>query len=103
MKRHAAPVLAAILLLLPLLYVVSYLALVQPPTAVTVTGGGNIAIHVVADYRFGVEPARGLFWPLEQIDRTVRPGAWITELEIPKLESEAKTRSFSGILPEANN
>jgi len=60
--RSRAPLIAAIvLLLLPILYGGSYLALVVPGAAMP--------------YR-GVEPARSFFWPLEQIDRKVRPAEW---------------------------
>jgi hypothetical protein len=83
MKRHAAPILAAILLLLPVLYVGSYLVLAVP--------GGLIAVDAVTGKEwvyphrhYRVDPrvelvAATVFWPLEQIDRKVRPGEW--ELE----------------------
>jgi hypothetical protein len=79
MKRHAAPIIAAVLLLLPVLYVGSYLVLVRPPVGIWVGGGGQLAHHIVADYRCCAEQARWFFWPLEQIDRKVRPGAWVRD------------------------
>jgi hypothetical protein len=87
MKRDSrAPLIVAIvLLLLPLLYVGSYLAMVVP------SGDGGIRIPGLAGdeyYRFGGERAAWYFWPLEQIDRKVRPGAWESlEIETIPLNS----------------
>jgi hypothetical protein len=64
-----APVAIAIVLLLPLLYVGSYLALVVP---------GGFTNN--SNYRWGGMVADYFFWPLEQIDRSVRPKAWLGEL-----------------------
>jgi hypothetical protein len=79
-----APIIAAVLLILPVLYVGSYLALVVPsgrpyrvvlildgpqrPTPIYTTGIGH--------YRFGVGLCQQFYWPLEQLDRKVRPRAW---------------------------
>jgi len=76
-NRTVAPVIAAIVLFLPVLYVLSYLAIVNPPQGrvrpLTVDqfllGGEN--------YRCGGNKAESFFWPLEQIDRKLRPDAWI--------------------------
>jgi hypothetical protein len=76
MKKHAAPIIAVIALLMRMMYVGGYLALVQPPICLVVTSSGNAGIYVVAHYRLGGEQARRFFWRLEQIDRKVRPGAW---------------------------
>lgn len=86
MKRHAAPIIAAILLLLPVLYVGSYLAMVRtiPRFVRDPSGIGTM------DLGDGKGPTTGwfehyavcpsickvVFWPLEQIDRKVRPDAW---------------------------
>ncbi len=60
-KRSFVPVAVAIvLLLLPVAYVGSYLALVEHGSALP--------------YRSEAE--RTFFWPLEQIDRKLRPDAW---------------------------
>jgi hypothetical protein len=75
MKKHAAPFIAVILLLLPLLYVASYYALVLPgpgPLAMTSTG----ECKEQSSYRLGSDYARQVFWPVEQIDRRLRPKAW---------------------------
>jgi hypothetical protein len=77
MKRHAAPIIAAILLLLPVLYVGSYLALVTPGgTAVGSIKINYVPYPVIDHYRAGGDISGAIFWPLEQIDRKVRPGAW---------------------------
>lgn len=103
MQRLAAPILAAILLLLPLLYVGSYFALVKPGEHL----GWGSALY--APYRCGGDVAVRLFWPLEQIDRRVRPGAWEVQWfpqDIPALpvyldpsfpaESQPPVRASSG-------
>jgi hypothetical protein len=81
MKRHAAPIIAAVLLLLlPVLYVGSYFALVVPggdmwnPDPVQRAQG--IGTPTGSNYRLGGIRANQFFGPLEQIDRKVRPHAW---------------------------
>jgi hypothetical protein len=83
-SRSAVPLIAAVLLLglLPVLYVGSYVALVVPEGTVKSTparGGGMAIYHSEDSYRVS-ESAPGwaerLFWPMEQIDRKVRPDAW---------------------------
>jgi len=79
--RSAAPILAAVLLLLPVLYVGSYLALVTPGK-VRFTKAVNVGASTYQGgvfyetYRYGGTWAERVFWPLEQIDRKVRPEAW---------------------------
>jgi hypothetical protein len=87
MTTNRAPLITAIvLLLLPVLYVGSYLALVIPrgtfvasPSGSTFTdfadGRGTRSADFVY-FRWGSRVAQRFFWPLEQIDRKVRPGAW---------------------------
>ena len=75
--RSAVPIFAAVLLLLPLLYVGSYLALVVPkgillPTRVS-AGSNSWSVY---SYRYGGAFSRVVFYPLEQIDRRVRGKAW---------------------------
>jgi hypothetical protein len=78
MKKHAAPIIATILLLLPVLYVGSFYALVLPHSKrIAMTASGEC--EEVACYRFGSEYSRNIFWPLEQIDRKLRPGTWRPE------------------------
>jgi hypothetical protein len=77
MKKHAAPILAAILLLLPMLYVGSYLALVTPNGRVVFyVVGPNTSRGELVHYRWGDDEPSRFFWPLEQLDRKLRPGAW---------------------------
>ena len=63
--NRAPLIVAIVLLLLPVLYVMSYLAMVEHGSALP--------------YRSEAE--RTFFWPLEQIDRKLRPLTWgeITE------------------------
>jgi len=76
-RRSAAPIIAAVLLLLPVLYVGSYLALVRPPGVFAVRVNKGIMTGSYFEcYRCGGEVTGRVFWPLEQIDRRVRPGAW---------------------------
>jgi hypothetical protein len=91
MRKHAAPIIAAILLLLPVLYVGSYLSLVTPGYKTI----QQINSHYSSDTGETVElvePERidetyqkyrierpwiaKVFWPLQMIDRQVRPDSW---------------------------
>jgi hypothetical protein len=73
-----APIIAAVLLLLPLLYVATYLALVAPRGVDTVrtAQGSYLGEGSPRAYRVGSNSAATFYWPLEQIDRQVRPAAW---------------------------
>jgi len=62
MTKHAVPIIAAILLCLPVVYVGSYFALVTPRTA--------------DSYRIGGTVAARCYWPLEQLDRRYRKDEW---------------------------
>ena len=101
MKRHAAPILAAtFLLLIPLLYVASYCALVVPGGDVwnpdPELRAQGVWTPTGSNYKLGGIMANRFFWPLEQIDRLIRPRAWgelshygggATEQEVPDLFS----------------
>jgi hypothetical protein len=79
MKTSRAPlILAIILLLLPVLYIGSYLALVIPGGEVVVPAAVTLPFPhpVTRTYKLGGEWAEAVFWPLEQIDRMIRPSAW---------------------------
>jgi hypothetical protein len=84
MKKHAAPIIAASLLLLPVLYVGSYFFLVSPnrgPVVRTVYGCSlTPGYDVHADYRVG--DLSQLYWPVEQADRRLRPQAWVDPREL---------------------
>jgi hypothetical protein len=75
---RATPLVVALLLILPLiLYVGSYLALVVPEGFIVQKQAGGFTFHVSLHYRWGGEStAPRVFWPLEQLDRTLRPGRW---------------------------
>jgi len=78
--RFAAPILAAVLLLLvATVYVGSYLAIVSPQARIAVYNGPTPAHHFpyLTHYRFGDAWAPLVFWPLEQVDRRLRAKAWI--------------------------
>jgi hypothetical protein len=87
--RSCAPFVVTVLLLLPLLYVGSYFALVVP--AGYFNGRLNISSTMrPPNYRIGAQQAAVFFWPLEQIDRRLRPEAW----ELPW----EKAGFFSGVV-----
>ncbi|WP_254512281.1 hypothetical protein [Anatilimnocola floriformis] len=77
-RESRAPLIVAIvLLLLPVLYVGSYLALVVPgPPIPGAFSGIRPGTIYRGPYRYGKEWADRLFWPLEQIDRKLRPETW---------------------------
>lgn len=69
------PIAIAILLLLPTLYVGSYLLLVWPDAFRYHLLDSRF--EVFPKYRYGTESWAGsVYWPLEQIDRKVRPDEW---------------------------
>ncbi|WP_425617055.1 hypothetical protein NA78x_000723 [Anatilimnocola sp. NA78] len=78
--RSAAPIFAAVLLLLPVLYVGSYLSLVDPYER---PDGDRVLEYPVVlylegdDLRYSVHSWLDmLYWPLERIDKAVRPDSW---------------------------
>jgi hypothetical protein len=74
MTKPTPLIVAIVLLLLPALYVGSYLALVTPvPSEGKVIQLGN---HSLQKYRFGRHYAERFYWPLEQVDRRLRLNAW---------------------------
>ncbi|WP_425615730.1 hypothetical protein NA78x_005661 [Anatilimnocola sp. NA78] len=72
MTNRAPLIVAIVLLLLPLLYVGSYLALVNPRARNIPVPGPDLSNHYGRASRWG----EWVYWPLEQIDRKVRPGPW---------------------------
>jgi hypothetical protein len=80
-------ILAIVLLLLPVLYMGSYLALVVPGGQWALDGfmnsGRVVHYRNLTDVspRKRMEVTEVVFWPLEQIDRKVRPGAWHATFE----------------------
>jgi hypothetical protein len=75
-----AVLITLLVLLLPLLYVGSYLALVVPSgkleLVVTYLGDEPVQGFLVHRYRVGGEWLATAFMPLELIDRKVRPELW---------------------------
>lgn len=70
-------ILAIVLLLLPILYVASYLTLVSPnESGIYMVIHANTGVYYTRGYRNGGEWAWRLYWPLEQIDRRLRPHLW---------------------------
>ena len=83
MKKHGTPTFAATLLLLPVLYVGSYLAMVVPEGVPLILDGKNFGGHG-GNYRYNPDLlSEKAFYPLEQIDRKVRPAAWEARLADP--------------------
>jgi hypothetical protein len=85
MRRNAAPIIAAVLLLLPLLYVGSYLALVVPIGLFVDYSNDPFAFEPELSYdryRYGAARVAIVFWPLEQIDRRIRPEQWEMEFDL---------------------
>jgi hypothetical protein len=83
-KRFTAPIIACLLLMLPAIYVGSYFAAVEPfgrrfeasrsdPVFINDMLAGKLR---TGDYRYGGRAAATVYWPLEQIDRWVRPDYW---------------------------
>jgi len=81
-SRSAAPIFAAVLLLLPVLYVGSYLALLQE-IEIWTTPQGYIRRPA---YRVRGAWIADFYWPSEQIDRKLRPGAWAPQFEFPPID-----------------
>jgi hypothetical protein len=69
MRKHAAPTLVAILLLLPVLYVGSYYALLADMSLWSLPQGS----FKTPVYRVSGLWVKGFFWPMEQFDRKLRP------------------------------
>jgi hypothetical protein len=73
---------AGVALLLLLLYIGSYLTMVRPDggphnhVAVATDDPYENMYHIVANYRFAEAWCEWFFWPLEKLDRMVRPAAW---------------------------
>jgi hypothetical protein len=86
MSSRGPLVIAIVLLLLPVLYVGSYLALVIPGGIHVLPNGTVIRSGEVSEadhyrmtfktYRFGGNWSEFVFWPIEQADRSLRPTQW---------------------------
>jgi hypothetical protein len=86
-KRSSLMLVVAMLLLPPAIYLGSYLALVSPGNyeSKVLDVGPNQKVYVEGYRYFGDEDAEmarfapRVFWPLEQLDRRLRPDAWESE------------------------
>jgi hypothetical protein len=108
--RSYAPIIATILLLLPMLYAGSYLAPVKPEGILVGIHQATSAELLDADiysspseirftpehryYRLGGQWSKRIFWPLEQIDRRLRPAAWATAGPFRSTIDSISSRSF---------
>ena len=72
-RSWSAPVVAALLLLLPLGYIGSYYCLVDTDRGGYIGCGPNMPD---LRYRICPELCGKFFWPVEQVDRKLRPDAW---------------------------
>lgn len=81
---NRAPLFVAVfVLLLPLLYVASYLALVVPSGWFVANTTPSQAAPNQFHYRCGGTIADRMFWPLEKVDRWCRPNAWWDDIGGP--------------------
>lgn len=78
MKTKTPLLIAAVLLALPLLYVVSYLVLVTPPGPTTAKSSLARLFGPPPSYRIEGKWPGKVFWPIERLDRKLRPKAWPT-------------------------
>jgi len=70
------PVIVAVLLLLALLYIGSYFALVTPHRLWGMHGNSSYRIEAAGSPEI-------IFWPIEQLDRRLRPAAWKHPARLP--------------------
>jgi hypothetical protein len=78
MTQSRAPLIVAIALLLPVLYVGSYLPLMDHERFVYSLRDDWF---LVPNYRFGGQYTHRFFWPLLQLDRKLRPRVWGLDLD----------------------
>jgi hypothetical protein len=74
--KNAAPLFAALLLLLPVLYIGSYFALVTPGELGSSYIYQGKYCRVYTSYRCQGWLCVHAFWPLEELDRRLRPAQW---------------------------
>lgn len=85
MKRHAAPILVAFALLLPVQYLGSYLVLVVPEGIPYVYDRDGWRTYSTQSFRYGGRVTEYVYRPLSELDRKVRPRAWF-RLELDRYE-----------------
>ena len=74
-RSNNVGILIGVIALLPLLYVGSYLLLVRP-YAIMISHGPGTGSYDIRHYRYGGAYAETAYWPLEQLDRRIRPDQW---------------------------
>lgn len=74
-RSHTVWIAAAMLMLLPMLYVGSYLVLVRP-WAILIPVPNEPSSYHISHYRYGGAYAEAIYWPLEQLDRRIRAETW---------------------------
>ena len=93
MRKNASEIIAGTLLILPVLYVASYLAMVVPegierqgvmrePLMFPIGYSKEFNARYWDHYRFGGKWTANFYWPLESIDQQLRPFAHMVE-ELP--------------------
>lgn len=81
-SQSRGPLIVAVVLLLLMLYVGSYLALVVPRGSFALVIEPDGQYWETRNYRCGESVSKSVFWPLEQIDRKLRPGEWRKAMRI---------------------
>jgi hypothetical protein len=79
-RGSSLPLLAALLLLLPLIYVGAYAALLTPAPRLGMCRDGICRERRWPAYRLGGDTAAKVFWPLYNADRQLRQVYWEEEL-----------------------
>ncbi len=77
-SRNSAPgiEISILLTLLIAAYVGSYVVLVNPDPDVVFGSRGTVLVLKSPDYLLGGNIAACVFWPIEQLDRRLRPDTW---------------------------
>lgn len=81
-RPTCAVALVALLLVSPLLYMASYLAMVDEPSLVFGFPPQAGKVVIAPTYRAGGELAEYFFYPAYVVDRTVRPSHWTATVTI---------------------
>jgi len=108
-NRSAAPLIAALILVLvlvPVLYVALYYCLVVPQgqTAIRTVRAGNQSMTetFITHYRSGSAWSPVLFWPMEQLDHQLRPGAWASYL-YDKIDTDNIIWQIAPVMDDPNS
>jgi hypothetical protein len=95
--KSAGPLLIAVALLLCVpVYFVSYVALVVPNGVEVSLPAPAPPVWKINHYRLAPDQAAVVYWPLEQMDRRIRPAAW--EASWIDIDGPGSISSFDGII-----